>query len=215
MSDAFGTDEKYIHQLIIDMMDPNNYHNNMYKDSFLAHMSDNVWCCGADGPEDYANLFNISPPEECVNEHAAGGLYYEDGCAHKFKVYMMAWAGSVCGAMLVVSAFLIWMMVIASRLWKRIKKTGSIKYHDPFLFPSLPSTPPPTPPTRAASTRGSFVRFGGTFERRISSSNDELKLHPHPRTPPRRKKREKYQRAQSPSPSILKVNKMKLISKGN
>ena len=85
LSDAFGTDEKYIHQLIIDMMDPSHYHNNIYKDSFLAQMSDNVHCCGADGPQDYPDLFNISPPEECMNERA-NGVYYEDGCAHKFKV---------------------------------------------------------------------------------------------------------------------------------
>ena len=82
-------------QMIIDLMDPSNYNNNYYKDRFLGNMyrivsrqsvsqldSDlrmfkflllQVRCCGADGWEDYPNLFGYAPPEECVRWRSAGG----------------------------------------------------------------------------------------------------------------------------------------------
>ena len=81
-------------QMIIDLMDPSNYNNNYYKDRFLGNMyrivscqSVNlisrfanvqfrllqVRCCGADGWEDYPNLFGYAPPEECVRWRSAGG----------------------------------------------------------------------------------------------------------------------------------------------
>ncbi len=38
LSDAYGTKVEWIHQMIIDLMDPNNYNNNVYKDSYLDNM---------------------------------------------------------------------------------------------------------------------------------------------------------------------------------
>jgi len=37
-SDAFGTEEQWIHQMILDNMDPNNYNNNVFKESYLSTM---------------------------------------------------------------------------------------------------------------------------------------------------------------------------------
>ena len=42
LSDAFGTSEEYVHQMVIDCMDPNNYNNNVYKDSFLGNLYSTV-----------------------------------------------------------------------------------------------------------------------------------------------------------------------------
>ncbi len=75
LSDAFGVEEEWVHQMIIDLMDPTNYNNNVYKDSYLGNMYSMVHCCGADGPEDYPDLFNISPPEECINRRTASGRH--------------------------------------------------------------------------------------------------------------------------------------------
>jgi hypothetical protein len=38
LSDAFGTKEIWIHQMIISLIDPVNYNNNVYKDRFLGNM---------------------------------------------------------------------------------------------------------------------------------------------------------------------------------
>ena len=38
LGDAFGTEEKWIRQMVIDLMDPNSYNNNVYKDEFLGNM---------------------------------------------------------------------------------------------------------------------------------------------------------------------------------
>ena len=135
---------------------------------------------------------------------------------------MMAWSGSICGAMILASGFLIWCMVLCVRLWRRIKKTGSIYptfESEPFLFPSLPSTPPPTPPIRQDSSRNiqirqdstimsrnsqrSSVRFGGTSHRPIPANDqdddhddDGLKLAT-PRTPPRTRRKDQSRQLKS------------------
>ena len=38
LSDAFGTPVDYIHDLIIELIDPLNYINNAYKDRFLGNL---------------------------------------------------------------------------------------------------------------------------------------------------------------------------------
>ena len=42
LSDAFGTRVQWIHQMIIDLMDPANNYNNYYKDVFLGTMAKTV-----------------------------------------------------------------------------------------------------------------------------------------------------------------------------
>ncbi len=42
LTDAFGVEEEWIHQSIIDLMDPTNYNNNVYKDSYLGNMYSTV-----------------------------------------------------------------------------------------------------------------------------------------------------------------------------
>ncbi len=38
LSDAFGTRQQWVHQMIIDLMDPTNYNNAHYHERFLASM---------------------------------------------------------------------------------------------------------------------------------------------------------------------------------
>ena len=80
-------------QMIIDMIDPTNYNNNSLKDEFLGNIYRIVECCGADGYKDYTDRFDMSPHEECSDHRHTGGIYYEEGCSHKFLVWLKAWAG--------------------------------------------------------------------------------------------------------------------------
>ena len=112
-------------------------------------------------------------------------------------------------------------MVVSVQVWQEYKAGFSSVFpsdeneKDTFLFPSLPATPtlpqgtpPPAPPDRTQSIRGSrnsFVRFGDISEREIPSRKVTG-------TPPTRKKmRDNVQQRSagyygppSASPSILK-----------
>merc|ERR1712227_854679 len=92
LADAFSTREIWLAKMIIDAIDPLNQNNNALKDQFLGNMYRIVNCCGASGPSDYTDRFSISPLPECLDTRHAGGIYYEEGCAHKFLVWLKAWS---------------------------------------------------------------------------------------------------------------------------
>ena len=60
-------------------------------------------CCGADGPDDYADLFDISAPEECIDRYHAGGLEYQRGCALHFTIWLRAWAGGISAGLIIAA----------------------------------------------------------------------------------------------------------------
>lgn len=122
ISDAFATRENWIATMIIDMINPTNYNNNAVKDEFLGNMYRIIQCCGADGYKDYTDRFDISPPDDCRDKKHAGGIYFEEGCAHKFPYWLKAWAGSVAGVSVVLIIVEIIIMSWSQQLIKIIKR---------------------------------------------------------------------------------------------
>eukprot|EP00095_Tigriopus_kingsejongensis_P002204 maker-scaffold1312_size48844-snap-gene-0.8 protein:Tk02204 transcript:maker-scaffold1312_size48844-snap-gene-0.8-mRNA-1 annotation:"---NA---" len=195
LSDAFGTREDWLRGMIIDLMDPTNSNHMIYKESFLGNMYRIVRCCGADGPQDYSFLFDISSPPECINHWQLGGRDYQRGCASAFSTWLKAWAGGISAGLIIAAAIEIFLIVIIWRQIKYIKITNLManeETHGPQR--ELPPLPPrnhererllwsqnhPTPPQRIQSRqerhqmaplhRTPSVRFGEVTEQTFSQS---------------------------------------------
>ena len=140
-ADAFATKEIWLARMIIDMIDPTNYNNNSIKDEFLGNIYRIVECCGADGYKDYTDRFDISPHKECSDHRHryclnfgaknkivifvllfSGGIYYEEGCAHKFLVWLKAWAGCALVLCLIVTLVQLQLMFWSKQLLRILKR---------------------------------------------------------------------------------------------
>ena len=104
------------------MIDPTNYNNNSLKDEFLGNIYRIVECCGADGYKDYTDRFDMSPHEECSDHRHTGGIYYEEGCAHKFLVWLKAWAGCALVLCIIVTCVQLQLMYWCKQLFRILKR---------------------------------------------------------------------------------------------
>ncbi|XP_059079419.1 serine/arginine repetitive matrix protein 1-like [Tigriopus californicus] len=142
LSDAFGTREDWIRGMITDLMSPTNSNHNIYKDIFLGNMYRIVKCCGADGPDDYPFLYDMSPPPECINHWMLGGRDYERGCARAFSIWLKAWAGGISGALIIGAMIEILLIVFIMKQIKYLKVMNDFDIHPRAPEKDLPPVPP-------------------------------------------------------------------------